>query len=128
LIWKKSRNWIFLDNDRRRPAKCPPPPRLSKSQFTTGLQCHKLLWWQVHEPDAPELAEIDPAMQFIFDQGHEVGRLAQQTPIPTPSANAASSSAAAAAGTSSRSSRRPRLKKSTSPTSPSRRTSCAAPA
>ena len=26
--------------------------RLSKSRFLDGLQCHKLLWWQVHEPDA----------------------------------------------------------------------------
>jgi len=41
-----------------------------------GMQCPKLLWWQVHEPDAPEL-ETDPAQQFIFDRGHEVGRLAQ---------------------------------------------------
>ena len=31
------------------------PPRLSKSRFVTGCQCHKLLWWTVHEPDAPEL-------------------------------------------------------------------------
>jgi predicted RecB family nuclease len=42
----------------------------------SGLQCPKLLWWQVHEPDAPEL-ETDPAVQFRFDRGHEVGRLAQ---------------------------------------------------
>ncbi len=55
----------------------PPTPRLSKSKFVSGLQCHKLLWWQVHERDAPELAP-DAATQFIFDHGHEVGRLAQQ--------------------------------------------------
>jgi len=54
-----------------------PIPRLSKSKFVSGLQCHKLLWWQIHEPDAPELTEIDPATRFIFDQGHEVGRLAR---------------------------------------------------
>jgi predicted RecB family nuclease len=41
-----------------------------------GIQCPKLLWWQVHEPDAPEL-ETDPEVQFRFDRGHEVGRLAQ---------------------------------------------------
>jgi len=29
--------------------------RLSKSRFTSGLQCHKKLWWEVHEPDALEL-------------------------------------------------------------------------
>jgi hypothetical protein len=51
-------------------------PRLSKSKYVAGLQCHKLLWWSVHEPDAGEL-EPDPALQFIFDRGHEVGRLAQ---------------------------------------------------
>ena len=30
-------------------------PRLPKSRFTSGLQCHKQLWWKVHEPDAVEL-------------------------------------------------------------------------
>ncbi len=29
--------------------------RLSKSRFVAGHQCHKLLWWKVHERDAPEL-------------------------------------------------------------------------
>ena len=51
-------------------------PRLSKSKYVSGLQCHKKLWWEIHEPDAPEL-EPDAAQQFIFDQGHEVGRVAQ---------------------------------------------------
>ena len=53
-----------------------PEARLSKSKYMAGIQCPKLLWWQVHEPDAPEL-ETDPAVQFRFDRGHEVGRLAQ---------------------------------------------------
>ena len=53
-----------------------PGPRLSKSKYMAGLQCHKKLWWEIHEPDAPEL-EPDAAHQFIFDQGHEVGRVAQ---------------------------------------------------
>jgi len=53
-----------------------PDARLSKSKYLAGIQCPKLLWWQVHEPDAPEL-ETDPAVQFRFDRGHEVGRLAQ---------------------------------------------------
>ena len=48
---------------------------LSKSRFTAGLQCHKLLWWRVHEPDAPELV-ADPAQQALFDQGHLVGERA----------------------------------------------------
>ncbi|MEQ1899063.1 MAG: DUF2779 domain-containing protein [Vicinamibacterales bacterium] len=53
-----------------------PRLRLSKSRFTSGLQCHKQLWWRVHEPDAPELVP-DAARQAIFDQGHVVGAAAQ---------------------------------------------------
>lgn len=50
--------------------------RLSKSRFTAGLQCHKLLWWRVHEPDAPELTP-DAMTQAVFDQGTNVGALAR---------------------------------------------------
>jgi uncharacterized protein DUF2779 len=50
--------------------------RMTKSRFLSGLQCPKRLWWEVHEPEAPEL-EPAPARQFVFDQGHEVGRVAQ---------------------------------------------------
>ena len=53
-----------------------PRLRLSKSRFTSGLQCHKQLWWRVHEPEAPELVP-DAARQQIFDQGHLVGAAAQ---------------------------------------------------
>jgi hypothetical protein len=53
-----------------------PIRHLSKSRFTAGLQCHKLLWWQVHEPDAPELA-ADAAGQALLDQGTRVGELAR---------------------------------------------------
>jgi hypothetical protein len=49
---------------------------LSKARFTAGLQCHKLLWWKIHEPDAPEL-EPDPAVRFIIDQGSQVGDAAR---------------------------------------------------
>src|SRR5947207_145426 len=31
------------------------PHRLSKSRYTAGVQCHKLLWWKVHEPNALQL-------------------------------------------------------------------------
>jgi uncharacterized protein DUF2779 len=41
-----------------------------------GLQCHKRLWWTVHEPTAPEL-EPDEALQAIFDDGHLVGEVAR---------------------------------------------------
>src|SRR5204863_7719470 len=51
--------------------------RLSKSRFLAGLQCHKQLWWRVHEPDAPELVP-DAAHRNILDQGNEVGRKARE--------------------------------------------------
>ena len=51
--------------------------RLSKSRFTSGLQCHKQLWWRVHEPEAPELA-AGAGQQALFDQGHLVGAKARE--------------------------------------------------
>jgi len=52
------------------------PHHLSKSRFTSGLQCHKKLWWEVHEPDAVEV-QPDKVLQDLFDQGHQVGELAR---------------------------------------------------
>jgi Domain of unknown function(DUF2779) len=49
---------------------------LSKSRYTSGLQCHKLLWLKAHEPDAPEL-RADGGLQARFDNGHRVGERAQ---------------------------------------------------
>ena len=54
-----------------------PPDRLSKSRFTAGLQCHRQLWWKVHEPRSAELRP-DTRLQAIFDAGHRVGDRAQQ--------------------------------------------------
>src|SRR6184192_2919013 len=54
----------------------PKPARLSKSRFTSGLQCHKKLWWEVHEPDALEL-QPDKVLQDLFDQGRQVGEAAR---------------------------------------------------
>ena len=51
-------------------------PRLSKSRFTAGWQCTKLLWWKVHEPQAKEL-QPDIVLQDRFDQGRQVGEIAQ---------------------------------------------------
>jgi len=51
-------------------------PRLSKSRFTSGLQCHKKLWWEVHEPDALEL-QPDKVLQDLWDQGRQVGQAAR---------------------------------------------------
>src|SRR5438445_12965315 len=50
--------------------------RLSKSRYLSGLQCHKQLWWRVHEPEAPELAP-SPGQQNLFAQGREVGERAR---------------------------------------------------
>src|SRR6266516_2580879 len=52
--------------------------RLSKSRYTAGVQCHKLLWWKVHEPLAVEL-QPDKVLQDRFDQGAHVGTLARGT-------------------------------------------------
>lgn len=49
---------------------------LSKSRFVTGCQCHKLLWWTVHEPDAEEL-QPDKVLQDLFNQGRQVGEVAR---------------------------------------------------
>jgi len=55
----------------------PKPLRLSKSRFTAGLQCHRQLWWKVHEPRAPEL-KPDAALQAIFNMGNRVGERARE--------------------------------------------------
>lgn len=41
-----------------------------------GLQCHRLLWWKVYEPDAPELTP-PPQEQIVLDRGTRVGELAR---------------------------------------------------
>src|SRR5256886_2670756 len=52
------------------------PAHLSKSRYLSGLQCHKQLWWRVHEPEASELA-LSPGQQNLFAQGREVGEHAR---------------------------------------------------
>ena len=54
----------------------PPNPHLSKSRYIAGLQCPKMLWWKVHEPDAPE-AIVGPDVQSLLDRGNEVGAAAR---------------------------------------------------
>ncbi|MFC1578246.1 DUF2779 domain-containing protein [Thermodesulfobacteriota bacterium] len=50
--------------------------KISKSQYITGIQCPKALWFYRHRPDLkPEVSE---AQQHIFDTGHEIGELAQE--------------------------------------------------
>lgn len=49
---------------------------LSKSQFTRGLQCLKSLWLYRERKDLQDA--VTPEQQAIFDQGTEVGVLAQK--------------------------------------------------
>ena len=52
------------------------PITISKSQFMSGCQCLKRLYWQVHEPGLGGVP--DAAAVAIMEQGREVGRLARQ--------------------------------------------------
>jgi hypothetical protein len=63
--------------DARMAAMTIPSAYLSKSRFTTGLQCHRQLWWRVHQPDAPELVP-DEALAAIFEQGIRIGETARR--------------------------------------------------
>lgn len=54
----------------------PAPIRISKSKFVAGIQCLKRLYFQVHQPELAE--EEDQGMQFILEQGNEVGLFAQR--------------------------------------------------
>ena len=49
-------------------------PRLSKSTYLTGKQCHLRLWHDFHTHDLA--APVGEALQLVFDTGHEVGELA----------------------------------------------------
>jgi hypothetical protein len=49
---------------------------LSKSRFITGWQCLKRLYLEVHQPELA--AEPDEQSVAVFEQSHEVGRMAQK--------------------------------------------------
>ena len=49
-------------------------PKLSKSRFLSGSQCHLRLWHDFHAPHLAE--EAGDALQAVFDAGHEIGELA----------------------------------------------------
>ena len=51
-------------------------PRLSKSTYLRGKQCHLHLWRHFHAPDLA--APVNEAQQLVFDTGHKVGELACQ--------------------------------------------------
>lgn len=52
------------------------PPRLSKSKFLSGLQCHKRLYLEIHHPTLA--TPPDASTQAILNMGTEIGILAQQ--------------------------------------------------
>jgi hypothetical protein len=49
---------------------------LSKSKYLVGLQCPKALW--IHYNDKGLLPEVDAATAALFNQGHDIGLLAQK--------------------------------------------------
>lgn len=50
-------------------------PRLSKSRFMSGLQCHKRLYLELYDPDLA--GSTDESAQSVFDIGHRTGALAR---------------------------------------------------
>ncbi|HWV46287.1 MAG TPA: DUF2779 domain-containing protein [Nitrospira sp.] len=52
------------------------PPRLSKSKYLSGLQCHKRLYLEIHQPALA--TPPDASTQAILDMGIEIGILAQR--------------------------------------------------
>lgn len=54
----------------------PGPRLLTKRDFLAGLQCHKQLWWRVHDSLAGELIP-DPNARAIMQAGREIVTLAR---------------------------------------------------
>jgi predicted RecB family nuclease len=50
---------------------------LTKREFLAGLQCHKQLWWRVHEPSAGELIP-NSNIRALMDTGRQIGVLARE--------------------------------------------------
>jgi hypothetical protein len=64
------------------PVPLTKAPRLSKSKFLSGLQCHKRLYLEVHHPSLA--TKPDAATQAMFDMGTEVGELARSRFLAAP--------------------------------------------
>ena len=54
----------------------PMIPRLSKSKYMSGNQCHKRLYLEIRSPELK--TEADEQTQAIMDMGTEVGELARK--------------------------------------------------
>ena len=46
---------------------------LSKSKYTRGFQCHKMLWLDINKPEVAKVIDNEA----VFETGHEVGELAK---------------------------------------------------
>jgi hypothetical protein len=55
----------------------PAPTHLSRARYAAGHQCPKRLWWEVHEPGAPELRPR-PAEQAAQVRRRRIGELARE--------------------------------------------------
>jgi hypothetical protein len=58
------------------PTATPGPRSLTKREFLAGVQCHKQLWWRVHDPEAGELIP-DQNVRAVMQGGRQVGILAR---------------------------------------------------
>jgi predicted RecB family nuclease len=54
-----------------------PERVLNKRQFLAGLQCHKQLWWRVHDSGAEELRP-DSNSRALMEAGRQIGLLARE--------------------------------------------------
>jgi uncharacterized protein DUF2779 len=59
------------------PTATPGPRPLTKREFLAGLQCHKQLWWRVHDPRAPELLP-DQNSRMLIQAARQVVILARE--------------------------------------------------
>lgn len=57
------------------PIPAAPTPRLSKSKFLAGLQCHKRVYLEVRHPQLA--SEPDASTQAMLDMGTEIGERAR---------------------------------------------------
>ncbi|MDH5668832.1 MAG: DUF2779 domain-containing protein [Nitrospira sp.] len=62
-------------NDAEQPANPIVVPRLSKSKFLAGLQCHKRVYLEVHHPEWASPA--DPSLRAVLEMGTEIGVVAR---------------------------------------------------
>lgn len=67
---------VMTESDDRLSAPASTAPRLSKSKFLAGLQCHKRLYLEVFHPQLA--TPPDPSMQAMLDMGTEIGELARR--------------------------------------------------